>query len=121
MTCAETTEHNAAAKAKDRGRRHETITIYLTDIKALVARKSIFLHYLSVTQGAGNSGRHSIILYTWLSAAHSAIAPAGRIPSSAKQGAKRTMKQRWTAQAVTIFLCCLQITPGLAQNAAQSA
>ncbi|MGA2711475.1 MAG: TolC family protein [Bryobacteraceae bacterium] len=30
------------------------------------------------------------------------------------------MKQRWTAQAVTILLCCLQIPPGFAQNAAQS-
>ena len=31
------------------------------------------------------------------------------------------MKQRWTAQAVTIFLCCLQIPPGFAQTPAQTA
>jgi outer membrane protein len=30
------------------------------------------------------------------------------------------MKQRWTAQAVTILLCCLQIAPGFAQNPAQA-
>lgn len=29
------------------------------------------------------------------------------------------MRQRWTAQAVTIFLCCLQVAPGFAQNPAQ--
>ncbi len=34
---------------------------------------------------------------------------------------ERQMKQRWTAQAVTIFLCCLQISPGIAQSAAQTA
>jgi len=31
------------------------------------------------------------------------------------------MKQRWTAQAVAIFLCCLQIPTGFGQNAAQTA
>ena len=30
------------------------------------------------------------------------------------------MRQRWTAEAVTIFLCCLQIAPGFAQNPAQT-
>lgn len=29
------------------------------------------------------------------------------------------MRQRWTAQAVTTFLCCLQVAPGFAQNPAQ--